>query len=223
MKRGGDCVNQVLAAYLAVVIGLFPIVNPLGMAPIFLRLTAGSTDRVQATLAGRIAVGGLALMVASLFVGSYILAFFGLTVAAVQVAGGLVVVASGWRLLQQGDDSREREQRSLVSDDILLTRSFYPLTMPLTVGPGTISVAITLGAKGAGSGNLLSEAIGAILGVATVAGSIYISYRFANKLLSLLGDGGRDVFLRLSAFILLCLGVQIVWNGLAAMALAPHG
>lgn len=214
---------HVVAAFLGVVIGLFPIVNPLGMAPIFLRLTNGSSQRVRAAMAWRVAVGGAALMTASLFVGSHILAFFGLTVAAVQVAGGMVLVASGWRLLQQGDDSKRREQLSRVSDDVLLTRAFFPLTMPLTVGPGTISVAITLGAKGAGSGYLLPESVGALLGVAAVSAGIYLSYRFADRLLSVLGEAGRDVFLRLSAFILLCLGVQIVWNGYSAlMAGQPH-
>jgi multiple antibiotic resistance protein len=216
-------VAHVVAAFLGAIVGLFPIVNPLGMAPIFLRLTTGSTDNVRAALAWRVAVGGLALMVASLFVGSYILAFFGLTVASVQMAGGLVLVASGWRLLQQGDDSKAREQQSRVSEDVMLTRAFFPLTMPLTVGPGTISVAITLGAKNAGSGDLLLESIGALFGVLVVAASIYLSYRFAHRLLSILGEAGRDVFLRLSAFILLCLGVQIVWNGYSAMAAMTHG
>lgn len=215
---------HVIAAFLGVVVGLFPIVNPLGMAPIFLRLTAGSTEKVQADLAWSVAVGGLALMIASLFVGTYILAFFGLTVASVQMAGGLVLVASGWRLLQQGDDAKEREQQSRVPEDVLLTRAFFPLTMPLTVGPGTISVAITLGAKSAGSGDVVLESVGALLGAVVVAASIYLSYRFAHRLLSILGEAGRDVFLRLSAFILLCLGVQIVWNGYSAMAASlPHG
>jgi multiple antibiotic resistance protein len=218
-----DSLAHVVAAFLGVVVGLFPIVNPLGMAPIFLRLTAGSTEKVQADLAWRVAVGGLALMIASLFVGTYILAFFGLTVASVQMAGGLVLVASGWRLLQQGDDSKEREQQSRVPEDVLLTRAFFPLTMPLTVGPGTISVAITLGAKSAGSGDVLLESVGALLGALAVAASIYLSYRFAHRLLSILGEAGRDVFLRLSAFILLCLGVQIVWNGYSAMTSLPHG
>lgn len=214
---------HLVAAFLGVVVGLFPIVNPLGMAPIFMRLTAGSTDKVRATLAWRVASGGLALMIASLFVGSHILAFFGLTVGAVQVAGGLVVVAAGWRLLQQGDDSKEREQQSNVPDDVMLTRAFFPLTMPLTVGPGTISVAITMGAKSAGSGHLLLEFIGALLGAVAVAASIYLSYRFAHQLLSLLGKAGLDVFLRLSAFILLCLGVQIIWTGYSTLAALPHG
>jgi multiple antibiotic resistance protein len=214
---------HVVTAFLGVVVGLFPVVNPLGMAPIFLRLTAGSTEDVRAALARRVACGGLGLMVASLFIGSHILAFFGLTVASVQLAGGLVLVATGWRLLQQGDDSKEREQRSGVSEDVILNRAFFPLTMPLTVGPGTISVAITLGAKNAGSGNLLLESVGALLGAVAIAASIYLSYRFAHRLLSVLGEVGRDIFLRLSAFILLCLGVQIVWNGYSALAALPHG
>jgi len=214
---------HLVAAFLGVFIGLFPIVNPLGMAPIFLRLTTGSTESVRAALARRVAIGGLALMVASLFVGSHILAFFGLTVGAVQVAGGLVVMAAGWRLLQQGDDSKEREQQSRVPDDVMLTRAFFPLTMPLTVGPGTISVAITLGAKSAGSGHLVVEIVGALLGTVAVAGSIYLSYRFAHRLLSVLGEAGLDVFLRLSAFILFCLGVQIVWNGYGALTALTLG
>lgn len=214
--------SYILTAFLSVFIGLFPIVNPLGAAPIFLRLTAGTSDQVKAALAWRVAFGGFALMLASLFVGSYILAFFGLTVAAVQVAGGLVVVATGWRLLQQGDDAEAREQQSRVSEDTVLNRAFFPLTMPLTVGPGTISVAITLGTKGVNSGHLLEEATGGLAGVLAVAASIYLSYRFAPRLLQLLSDAGRDVFLRLSAFILLCLGVQITWNGATALVALAH-
>lgn len=206
--------KEIATAFLAVVVGLFPIVNPLGMAPIFLRLTAGASHDLRATLAWRIAVGGFALMIASLFIGSHILAFFGLSLPAVQVAGGLVVLASGWRMLQQGDDAEERTQKSGVSDDAVLHQSFFPLTMPLTVGPGTISVAITLGARYTTSGsNLWLEALGAITGAVAVAAGIYLSYRFADRMLSVLSDTGRDVFLRLSAFILLCLGVQIMWNG----------
>jgi multiple antibiotic resistance protein len=215
--------SQIVTAFLAVVVGLFPVVNPLGMAPIFLRLTAGSSPRMRAALAWRIAIGGFALMIASLFVGSYILAFFGLTVQAVQVGGGFVLIAAGWRLLHQGDDSRARERQSGVTDDLVLTKAFFPLTMPLTVGPGTISVAITLGAKSAASGQLLSEAIGGLMGSAAIAASIYVSFRFADQLLGALGEGGRNVFLRLSAFVLLCLGVQITWNGLSALAGLPHG
>ena len=205
-------------SFLTVFVGLLPIVNPLGMAPIFLRLTAGSSATTRAKLAWLIALYGFALMVVSLFVGSHILAFFGLTVPAVQIAGGLVVMAAGWRLLMQGDDTRAREQQAAAPDEAaMMRRAFFPLTMPLTVGPGTISVAITLGTQAAGTEQILWKAAGGVLAVVAVAATIYLSYRFAAGLLRRLGETGTDVFMRLSAFILLCLGVQILTSGIAGL------
>jgi multiple antibiotic resistance protein len=210
-------------SFLTVFVGLLPIVNPLGMAPIFLRLTAGSSARTRARLAWLIALYGFALMVVSLFVGSHILAFFGLTVPAVQIAGGLVVMAAGWRLLQQGDDTESRERQSALGDEAMLRHAFFPLTMPLTVGPGTISVAITLGNKGAATHELLPLGIGALAATLAVAAAIYVCYRFAERVLRMLGESGTDIFLRLSAFILLCLGVQILTNGLGALPWLARG
>ncbi|HUL06404.1 MAG TPA: MarC family protein [Candidatus Acidoferrum sp.] len=215
--------SLLVTSFLTVFVGLFPIVNPLGMAPIFLRLTAGSSAETRAKLAWLIALYGFALMVVSLFVGSHILAFFGLTVPAVQIAGGLVVMAAGWRLLQQGDDTGSRERQSAVGDEAMLRHAFFPLTMPLTVGPGTISVAITLGNKGAAAHELLPLGIGALAAVLAVAAAIYVCYRFAERVLRLLGESGTDIFLRLSAFILLCLGVQILTNGLGALPWLARG
>ena len=210
--------SELVASFLTVFVGLFPIVNPLGMAPIFLRLTSDASESTRAKLAWKIAVGGFALMAVSLFIGSHILAFFGLTVPAVQIAGGLVVVAGGWRLLQQGNDARVREQQSSVADDaMMMRRAFFPLTMPLTVGPGTISVAITLGTRGAETPRLLPTAAGGLLAALAVSATIFLSYRFASGVLRRLGETGPDIFMRLSAFILLCLGVQIVTNGIAAL------
>ncbi|MEZ5830847.1 MAG: MarC family protein [Dongiaceae bacterium] len=209
--------TELAASFLTVFVGLFPIVNPLGMAPIFLRLTSDATDGIRARLAWQIAVGGFVLMAVSLFVGSHILAFFGLTITAVQIAGGLVVMAAGWRMLQQGYDPRAQEQHAPVPEELIMRRAFFPLTMPLTVGPGTISVAITLGTRGAETKRLLMTAAGGLLAALAVAATIYLSYRFAVRLLRRLGDTGTDIFMRLSAFILLCLGVQIVTNGISEL------
>jgi multiple antibiotic resistance protein len=210
--------SEFLAAFLSVFVGLFPIVNPLGMAPIFLRMTDGSSATARARLAWRIAAGGFCLMAVSLFIGSHILAFFGLTITAVQIGGGLVVMAAGWRLLLQGDDAKERAQRATrIDDEAMMHRAFFPLTMPLTVGPGTISVAITLGTRGAYAEHLAWVAAGGLLAALAVALTIYLSYRFAAGVLRFLGETGTDVFMRLSAFILLCLGVQIMTNGIAGL------
>lgn len=209
--------TELIASFLTVFVGLFPIVNPLGMAPIFLRLTSDATAETRAQLARKVAIGGFILMAVSLFIGSHILAFFGLTITAVQIAGGLVVMAAGWRMLQQGNDARAREQQSAAPDDTIMRRAFFPLTMPLTVGPGTISVAITLGTRGAETTRLLWTAAGGLLAALAVALAIYLSYRFAASVLRRLGETGTDIFMRLSAFILLCLGVQIVTNGIASL------
>jgi multiple antibiotic resistance protein len=204
-----------VVAFLAVFVGLFPIVNPLGMAPIFLRLTSGSTQGIRADLAQRIAIGSFFLMAISLFVGSHILALFGLTITAVQIGGGLVVTVAGWRLLQQGGDSNVDRATVPVTEEGMIGRAFFPLTMPLTVGPGAISVAITLGTRAAHVDRIAEVAGGALIAVLAVSLLVYVSYRFAAYVLRYLGETGTDVLMRLSAFILLCLGVQIMTNGIS--------
>ena len=135
---------DVTNAFLLVYAGLFPIINPIGSAPIFLGLTAGCTEAERNTLARRVAINSIFLLAGSMFVGSHLLVFFGITLPVVRIAGGLVVAAFGWKLLQSGvntdDQNAAKAQQQGASVD-----SFYPLTMPLTVGPGGISVAIALG------------------------------------------------------------------------------
>ena len=124
---------------------LFPIVNPLGCAPIFFGLTRNYPQSAQKVLAGKIAAYGFVLLVVSALFGSEILAFFGISLFVVQIAGGLVVAATGWNLLNQPDDDSSSEQSPGTLEDAL-QHAFFPLTLPLTVGPGGISIAITLGA-----------------------------------------------------------------------------
>ena len=209
----GD-LRHFIEGLLLVLAALFPIVNPFGGAPVFLAMTADVTPEVRAELARKIAINAFILLVASLFVGTYVLDFFGLSVPIVQVAGGIVVCAAGWELL--------RAERVLVEMDAepidVATRAFYPLTMPLTVGPGSISVALTLGANPPrGLRPLLVTSLAHGLGFLLVAASVYVCYRYAEPILNKLGTTGTSVVVRLSAFILLCIGVQIVWNGLHAL------
>jgi multiple antibiotic resistance protein len=201
---------RVLQIGLLEVAALFPIVNPVGTAPIFLSLTRGASAETRATLARRIAVNGFVLLVVSMLIGSYILAFFGISLPVVQVAGGLVLTATGWSLLSRppGAASAERAVESTHRD--WLQQSFYPLTLPLTVGPGSLSVAVTLGANA--SGAVVPVLIASLLAAAFIAGTIYLSYAWSERLERVLGESAINVFLRLSAFLLLCIGVQIVAN-----------
>ena len=125
---------------------LFPIVDPLSGSPIFLAMTRGCTPPLRRRLSLRVAVDSLFLMLGSYFIGSHVLAFFGVSLPVVEVAGGLVVVGLGWTLLLQKDESPDGAERTVEPRDPL-RRAFYPLTLPLTVGPGAIAVAVTLGAK----------------------------------------------------------------------------
>ena len=129
---------------------LFPIVKTIGSAPIFLSLTKGLSSHGRAALARMIAVNGLFLILTSIFIGTHILAFFGISLPVVQVGGGLVVISTGWALLRRPDDSEsggKDEQRACNESDYSRPGLFYPLTLPLTVGPGSISVAITVEAN----------------------------------------------------------------------------
>jgi multiple antibiotic resistance protein len=124
---------------------LLPIVNPLGNAPIFLAITSWASTDVRCILARRVAVNAFALLIISIFVGSHILAIFGISLSIVQVGGGLLVAASGWRLLDVDTEvSVSIEKTSWTSDEVI-ERAFFPLTFPLNVGPGSVSVAIALG------------------------------------------------------------------------------
>jgi len=199
-----------------VVSTLFPIVNPLGGAPIFLALTHYYSADQRKLLSRRIAINSLLLLIGSYFIGTHILSFFGISLPVVQVGGGLILISSGWKMLNQdekeGQDHRDGVNRSSDLRD-LFTKAFYPLTLPLTVGPGSISVAITLGANEPHGGKIMYSIIGAIIGSLLVALSVYFCYGFADRLAEVLGSTGMSVMMRLSSFLLVCIGVQIFWNG----------
>ena len=204
-----------------IVAALLPIVNPLGGAPIFLAMSADLPPEARHRLATVVARNAFLLMAAALLIGSYVLAFFGISLPVVRVAGGLVVVSAGWRLLHAGDEP-EAERPTIAVVDAwqreLKRRGFYPLTFPLTVGPGSISVAITLGARAADSRVPTAvSALSDLAALAIVALCVYLSYRFATRLIAALGETGSTVFLRLSAFVLLCVGVSILWGGIVGL------
>lgn len=215
-------VLAVLQSCLLVLTALFPIVNPVGNTPIFLSLTPGYSSGARAILSRKIALNSFWLLMGSMLIGSHILDFFGLSVPVVQLGGGLIVIATGWTLLQRDvEQARATVERKISSQDIA-SRAFYPLTLPLTVGPGSISIAITLGANQSPHRSALVRFISAVIGPALLSVTIYLSYRFAERLARFLGETAMNVIVRLMSFILLCIGVQIVWNGVRTLLLSVH-
>jgi multiple antibiotic resistance protein len=213
---------EVSKSILLIVSALFPIVNPIGGSPIFLLLTQEYSADDRKLLARRVAINSFVLLIVAVSVGTHILSFFGISLPVVQVGGGLVVVSTGWAMLTRSDpgasgDRGQMHQAAVCTEDIL-KKAFYPLTLPLTVGPGSISIAITLGANeprrlGPNLIALLAAAIAALL----IALSVYICYAYADRLAAAAGPSGMNVILRLSAFLLVCIGVQILWNGVKAL------
>jgi len=209
-----------LFKYVLLVVGaLFPIVNPIGNTPIFLSLTRGLSEHGRTALARIIAMNGFVLILTSIFIGTHILAFFGISLPVVQVAGGLIVISTGWSLLRQsGDEGPGQTTPDECKESEYTRQAFYPLTLPLTVGPGSISVAIAVGAnRPEGAEWRWPLIIGMLVGSALVSLSIYLSYRFAERIGRTLGDSAMNVIIRLSSFILVCIGVQILWNGLSVL------
>ncbi len=198
--------------------GLFPIVNPIGGAPIFLGLTRHCTEEQRNALALRVTMNCFFLLLGSMLIGSYVLDFFGITLPIVRIAGGLVVTVTGWNLLQEGDEENRPSEKAVRPTD-----AFYPLTMPITVGPGSIAVAITLGTQRPRVADLASVATlggAADPGVIAIAATIYVCYRFAERTVSVLVEDGTNVLVRLSACILMCIGIEIIWNGYSRLPIS---
>jgi multiple antibiotic resistance protein len=214
-------VIELAKSIVLIVSALFPIVNPLGTSPIFLSLTTEYSAATRRALAWKVTLNSFVLLVASFLIGSHILTFFGISIPVVQVGGGLIVISTGWTLLSKKDEQERHGQvQKSVNPLDVFRNAFYPLTLPLTVGPGSISVAITLGANANGPrhfGVNLVSIVAALAGSALVALTVFLCYGFADRLAAILGENGMTIVMRLSSFLLVCIGVQILWNGMSAL------
>lgn len=209
-------------AFLLAFPALFSIVNPIGAALVFAEVTATRSKVERAMLARRVGLYGFLILFVSLWVGSAMLHFFGITLGALRIGGGLVVAVRAWDLLQKPEAHeahKERqasqEGRTAAAEDVSET-AFFPLTMPFTVGPGSISVAIALSAErpqNSGLAPLLSFGAGVTLAAALVCITVWIAYSGAQRVVRLLGHSGARIVTRLVALILLCIGVQIIASG----------
>jgi multiple antibiotic resistance protein len=200
---------------------LLPIINPVGGAAIFVS-TAGDDPRIVRMMARQVAVNGWIILVASMLIGTYVLDIFGISLPIVRIGGGLLVASYGWQLLHDNGTDAVQDavaQHAIeIPDTEIMRRSFSPLTFPLTVGPGCMSASIALGAKLPTTPMLYLEgATVAALGAAITVAVVYLCYRNASKLLRRLGDVGTLVMRRLMAFILLCIGIEIMWTGWAEL------
>jgi multiple antibiotic resistance protein len=212
--------HTITAAFLVTFAGIFPIVNPIEGAPLFHLLVRGLPVPRQYALARGVAVNGVLLLLGSMVLGPWLLVFFGIELPVLRIAGGLVILSIGWKMLSE-DQWSDHSSRQVPQDAMDRCGAFYPLTMPLTVGPGSMSVAVSIGGRHPLQLAHLAEqalyAIGATAGLLAIGLSIYLAYRFAGNLARFLGASGVEVLVRLSAFILMCIGIEFLWSGYLAL------
>jgi len=209
--------NEFARTVLVIVAGLLPIINPPAVALVVLSVLPHITDAERRELARRISLNSFVILLASLSVGAYVLNFFGISIPVLRVAGGIVVAMAGWGLLQAPDDESPEPAPKPRSDASLRAKAFYPLTLPITVGPGAIAVAIALGTGSPRQGAQPVHLAGVGVGLVLVCASIYLCVRFAGHFERLLGTVGTQVAMRLFAFAIFCIGVQILWLGLSEL------
>ena len=200
---------------------LFPVINPLGSALIFMGVVGNAPADVFYNLARRVSVSTALFLLLIELIGATLLTFFGISLPVVQLAGGLVLAAMGWGLLNNKDEPTTDKQRSadVGQNGALDEKVFYPLTFPITAGPGCIVVMLTLSAHASGAGVLSNVLAHFGISVAAVAVSftVLVCYTYAPKITQKIAPRTVQGILRVIAFVLLCIGVQIAWNGLEAM------
>jgi multiple antibiotic resistance protein len=208
-------ITLILEASILVLTALFAIVNPIGSAATFLAMVQNIDSELQRKLANRITMYSFFLLFFSMLCGGKVLSFFGIALYSVQIGGGAIVALTGFSLLTK---DAQKESAATPRPEDMLAQAFYPYTLPITVGPGSISVAVALGAhlptqlheRSFISPDIL---LAAILGTAVTCITVYICYRYARTAANLLGKSGTIVVMRLSSFITFCIGVQILASG----------
>jgi multiple antibiotic resistance protein len=209
-----EIVSSMISSFLVALPALFSIVNPIGGALIYSQVTLGRSHPERVALAYRVAFYSAIVMLTSLWIGATLMSFFGVSIDALRVAGGLVVAASGWRMLNDPKENEDRKHDHAAPAAWASDVAFYPLTMPFTTGPGTIAVAIALSAgRPSTTAGLLPFYAGASGAALTIAIVIAICYASADRIVALLGPARARILTRLSAFLLLCIGVQIGISG----------
>jgi multiple antibiotic resistance protein len=212
--------SSFVAGFIAVFAALFPIINPLGGGPIFLNMVQGCSQAVRNKLALGVSIGSFFMLLGSMLIGPELLLFFGISLPALKLAGGLVVIAMGWNLLNQKSAPKDNGGDAEGINDANAKNSvFFPLTMPLTIGPGSIATSISLmaGTRHSHDYSYIAELpalAGGLLGLIVLSITIYVVYSQASNVQRILGESGTNVLMRLFAFILLAIGVQIFLGGI---------
>ncbi len=200
---------------LATFSALFPVINPFGATPVFLVLTESMDKQTRSHLALRACLYVIGILVTFFFAGTIILNFFGLRIEDLRIAGGIMIMRSGFSLLNPDEAhrgkhlSKEVQEEGMQKNDI----SFTPLAMPLLSGPGSIAVVIGMYDKVVGFHEIGSIIVSIIL----VAFASYLILRSSQEFTRFLGKSGMAALSRIMGFIVLSIGVSFILNGILSL------
>ncbi|MDP1575101.1 MAG: MarC family protein [Coxiellaceae bacterium] len=201
-------------AFLYAFIAVFPIINPIAMASVFYNMTQHGTPAQREKLARQVAIYGTILLLATLIVGPFILKFFGLQAADIRVAGGLVVFSIAWKMLANPGALEKKPDADLSSGNDIMSLAFFPLTMPLTAGAGSIAIVIALATQAKDTIHKWHEYLSIALAIIAIFVIVYFCYRYSDAIFKMLGKTGEKAVSSLSAFILLAISVSVIWSGI---------
>jgi multiple antibiotic resistance protein len=202
--------NSALNTFLLVLAAIFPVVNPPGSALVFLGLTRGASPETRRLLAKRVARNSFFVLLCSLLLGALILEFYGISIPVLRVAGGLIVAVSGWKLLNEGSQKESQTSSDSPRKLNLVDQALLSVDTALDHGPGSLGLGR---ASYASSTDEVLSFLASLAAVVVMSVTIFVCFAYADRVQRLLGPGGTDIAVRLSAFILFCLGVQILWSG----------
>jgi MarC family membrane protein len=186
---------------------LFSVLNPLGAVPIFVGLTQDYTKVERSRVSLWTAIDVFIILIISFFVGEYVLKFFGISIDALRIAGGLVIVSSGFSLLT-GNFSKTRGVNKKVESDAQTRNqiALTPLAIPMLAGPGSISLLIAFYQDY----TKISDKVIAVVSILAVAVVIYFILKSAHYLSRILGASGIVAISRIIGFIVIAIGVQYI-------------
>lgn len=207
---------------LAIVAGLIAIVNPFSVMPLFLTLTAGMSEEKRAAYAARVSRNAALIMLVTLFLGGLIMEFFGISLPALRIAGGLIVAFLGFNLIFPSPRIVTSAPASASGPE--QDYSFMPLAFPSLTGAGTIAVIISFSSRIAAEQTLVQKIIGhctVVVAILTVTFIIWALFRISTRLVGILGKEGLDAMSRIMGLMLVCVGVELLADGIKAIVHSP--
>ncbi|WP_265518421.1 MarC family protein [Nitratireductor luteus] len=189
---------------------LLVTVDPPGLAPLFLALTAGMNRSERNQVAIRASLIGLSILLVFALAGGAILKVFGITLPAFRVAGGLLLFWIAFEMIfERRQERHEKSAERAVTRDMIRNIAAFPLAIPLIAGPGAISASVLLSGSFAGPADRAALA----LIIASVIALTYIVFVLAERIDGFLGETGRSILTRLLGVMLAALAVQFVSDG----------